>query len=238
MPRKLPWTMPAIVLLALTAVGSIGLAYRQGLMPAVINLLLPVDLAAPNAWLIDWRLAALRHDRAQCRRTLRSPHVVARAVPDNPPRKGCGWVNGVHVVSAGGIRASFYPLTCEATAALAMWLEHEVQPLARELLGQRVTSIRSLGGYSCRNIVGNRLWKSWRSQHATANAVDITGFTLADGRQIGVRKHWRGDGAEARFLKAAQRRACRYFRAVLGPEYNAAHRDHLHLDRGRYRYCR
>jgi hypothetical protein len=25
---------------------------------------------------------------------------------------------------------------------------------------------------------------------------------------------------------------------VLGPEYNAAHRDHFHLDRGSFRFCR
>ena len=29
----------------------------------------------------------------------------------------------------------------------------------------------------------------------------------------------------------------RWFDAVLSPDYNAAHRDHLHLDRGRYRAC-
>ena len=46
------------------------------------------------------------------------------------------------------------------------------------------------------------------------------------------RSHWRGDGAEARFLKAVHGRACRYFRVVLGPDYNEAHRDHFHLDRG------
>jgi hypothetical protein len=32
--------------------------------------------------------------------------------------------------------------------------------------------------------------------------------------------------------------ACLFFDGVLSPDYNAAHRDHLHLDRGRYRYCR
>jgi hypothetical protein len=89
-----------------------------------------------------------------------------------------------------------------------------------------------------RNIIGNALWKQWRSQHATANAVDIGAFTLADGRRIAVARHWQGDGPEARFLKAAHGRACRYFRVVLGPEYNAAHRDHFHLDRGPFSRCK
>lgn len=223
-------------MLLVVVAGGVGLAYRQGLAPGM--LLPPVDLAVANAWFIDWRLAALKHDPEQCRRTLMTPQIVAQAVPDNPLRNGCGWVNGVRVSAAGGVRAAFNPLTCEAAAALAMWLEHDVQPLAREILGQRVASIRSLGGYSCRNIVGNRLLKGWRSEHATANATDIAGFTLADGRHISVRNHWRGHGAEARFLKAVHARACRYFRAVLGPDYNAAHRDHFHLDRGPFSRCK
>jgi hypothetical protein len=32
--------------------------------------------------------------------------------------------------------------------------------------------------------------------------------------------------------------ACGTWETVLGPEYNAAHRDHFHLDRGPYRICR
>ena len=140
--------------------------------------------------------------------------------------------------TAGGVRASFDKITCEAAAALALWLEHDVQQLAQEMFGQRVVAVQSFGTYSCRNIIGNPLWKGCRSEHATANAVDIGGFMLADGRRISVRAHWRGDGAEARFLRAAHGRACRYFRVVLGPDYNAAHRDHFHLDRGLLQRCK
>jgi hypothetical protein len=96
-----------------------------------------------------------------------------------------------------------------------------VQPLALELLGQKVAVVRSYGSYSCRNIVGNPLFKHMRSQHAYANALDISGFTLADGRPISVRAHWKSEGAEGRFLRQAHARACPYFRAALGPEYNA-----------------
>jgi hypothetical protein len=42
----------------------------------------------------------------------------------------------------------------------------------------------------------------------------------------------------ARFLQEARDGACRFFDGVLGPDYNAAHRDHFHLDRGPYRICR
>ncbi|MDP2032969.1 MAG: extensin family protein [Polaromonas sp.] len=83
-----------------------------------------------------------------------------------------------------------------------------------------------------------------RSRHATADALDIAGFTLANGKSISVLRQWQADdaaaaaGPEAQFLKAAQRGACRYFKGVLGPDYNAAHKDHFHLETGGYGICR
>jgi hypothetical protein len=218
--------------------GSVAFAFRHGVVPAALNPLPRLDLALPNPWLVDWRLAALKYNRSQCRNTLVSPFIEAQPIADNPLHKGCGWTNAVRVSSVGDTHAAFDRLTCEAAAALALWLQHDVQPLAREILGQRVTSIRSFGSYACRNIIGSALLKNWRSEHATANALDIGGFTLADGRHISVLNHWRGDGPEARFLKAVHARACRYYRVVLGPDHNAAHRDHFHFDRGVLWRCR
>jgi len=225
--------MLALVLLA----GGLVFAFVRGMVPGVFNLLPALDLAQPDAWLIDWRLAALKHSPERCRRVLAPPHITAQPIPDNPVKDGCGWTNSVRVSAAGGMRASFDKLTCEAAAALALWLEHEVQPAAREILRRHVVSVRSLGGYSCRNIVGNGQWDKIRSQHAIANAIDVAAFYLADGRQISVGKHWSGEGPESRFLRVVHKRACRYFHAALGPGYNAAHYDHFHLDRGIFRHC-
>jgi hypothetical protein len=153
-------------------------------------------------------------------------------------KDGCGWSNAVRLVSAGGVHASFDKITCETAVALTLWLEHEVQPLAMELFGHRVVSIRSFGSYSCRNIVGDPFWSHRRSEHAIANAADVAGFTLADGRQISVRRHWKSEGPEGRFLREAHARACPYFRAALGPDFNDVHRDHFHLDRGPFSRCK
>ena len=70
------------------------------------------------------------------------------------------------------------------------------------------------------------------SQHAYANAWDVTGFELVDGRVVSVEQHWRSPGPLGTFLRAARDDACNIFRVVLGPDYNAEHRDHLHLDMG------
>lgn len=173
-----------------------------------------------------------------CAKTLKAPYIEAEPISDTSFKDGCGWTNGVRLASAGGVRASFDKVTCEAAIALALWLEHDVQRLATELLGERVASIQSLGSYACRNIRGNSIWRNVRSQHAYANAIDIGGFVLKSGRVISIRRHWKGDGTEARFLRASHQRACSYFRVVLGPDYNAAHHDHFHLDRGPLSRCK
>jgi hypothetical protein len=129
-------------------------------------------------------------------------------------------------------------MLCEAATALALWLEYDLQHVAQEVLGERVVAVQSMGTYACRNIVGSNFGKHRRSEHATANAVDIAGFTLASGRAVSVRRHWRGEGAEARFLRAAHDSACKYFRVALGPDFNAQHHDHFHLDRGIGWLCR
>jgi len=110
-----------------------------------------------------------------------------------------------------------------------------VAPAARRYFRQDVMRIELAGpSYTCRPVAGTtRL-----SEHAYANAVDIGGFLLADGRLISVARGWRGTRAERSFLRAVRDGACGHFKAVLSPDYNRAHRDHLHFDRGPDDMCR
>ncbi len=124
-------------------------------------------------------------------------------------------------------------------AALSLWEWNIVQPAARRLLGSPVVSIEHFGSYNCRRIGGSNNW----SEHATADAIDIAGFRLASGKRVTVAADWKGNGPEATFLHEVRNGACRVFATTLSPEYNAAHRDHLHLDqasRGEFgwRACR
>ena len=92
-----------------------------------------------------------------------------------------------------------------------------------------------MGSYSCRNVAGS----ARRSAHATANAIDVSGFVLADGRRITVADHWSASNpAVRRFFTAIHTSACKRFGTVLGPAYNAAHRDHLHLELSRHQACK
>ena len=235
--KKLARSIARIVLVVLIAVVLFG-SLRFGLIPQRFSPFAPLSLRDPPRYFLDARLSVLRRDPALCQSVLTTPHIDASAVADQPVKDGCGWSNAVKFSTVGGARIGVSPLTCEMAAALALWIEQDVQPLAQELFGQSVVRLGDMGSYGCRNIVGNPLWRNVRSQHASANAIDISGFTLADGHQISILKDWSAAGAASIFLKEAHKRACRYFRVTLGPEYNEAHKNHFHFDRGAFSRCK
>ena len=116
-----------------------------------------------------------------------------------------------------------------------------IQPAAMRRFGSTVTRIDHAGSYSCRRLYGRG--EGPFSEHATADAIDITGFRLADGTSVTVLGDWQDGGAETAFLRDVRDGACRLFSTVLSPDYNAAHADHLHLDQAErgaagWRLCR
>ena len=223
-----------VVLLAAVAFA----AFWFGMVPQRYSPFAPMSLSDPPTWFVDFRLAALRLDPPLCQAVLQAPHIVATPVDDKVQPDGCGWTNAVRVSSVGGAEIGLDPLTCEAAVALALWMEQEVQPLAQEMFGSRVVWMQDMGTYSCRNIIGNKRWVNMRSQHSIANAVDIGAFRLENGKQMSIARDYKDDTPEGRFLREAHMRACGYFRVAIGPEFNAAHRDHLHFDRGVLTRCK
>src|SRR5580658_3612737 len=120
-------------------------------------------------------------------------------------------------------------IDCPMIPAMEAWLNDIVEPDAQSRFGQRVATVNAFGAYSCRgidNIAGARL-----SEHAFGNAVDVAGFTLADGREIDFVRDWkRTDTQEAAFLHEVHAGACQYFTTVLGPGADVFHYNHIHLD--------
>jgi len=84
----------------------------------------------------------------------------------------------------------------------------------------------------CRNVVGSSA-EARLSEHSFANALDIIGFTLSDDRKITVAAGWNGgEPLGQSTLRYAHDAACSIFMTTLGPEANAAHADHFHIDYG------
>ena len=119
-------------------------------------------------------------------------------------------------------------LACPIVSALDRWVGEGVQPAALHWFGSPVVTIHQIGAYSCREMVGAA--GSHISEHAFGDALDIAGFTLADGRKITVKNGWHGSPEEQGFLHDVQLYACETFSTVLAPGYNVFHYDHIHVD--------
>jgi hypothetical protein len=189
-----------------------------------------LDLGDPPGLFTGRKLAGLTHDFPKCRALLDSAGVRYTVLAPVHAGDRCGYDNVVRFAPGGSRLIAWSPAdlgaSCPVVAGLSVWEWSVVQPAARRLLGSPVVTIEHFGSYNCRHIAGQRAW----SEHAIANAVDIAGFRLADGKWITVARDWKGSGPEATFLRRVRNGACRLFATTLSPDYNAAHHDHLHLD--------
>ncbi|QHI97879.1 extensin [Xylophilus rhododendri] len=233
-----------ILLLAVAALGWCAyLAWQDRLpLPPRWNPLAPLGLAEEPGPLTRYKLSRLADaPPAACYAWLDAAGVKHQPLGDRSETDSCGWQGATRLSAFGSVRlASTAPLACPTVVALALWERHALQPAAIVQFGSPVTGIEHLGSYACRNIYGGAADR--RSEHASANALDISAFRLANGRRITVldpsrKREASPQAPEGLFLREAAQGACPFFSAVLGPGYNAAHRDHLHLDRGPYRVC-
>jgi hypothetical protein len=119
-------------------------------------------------------------------------------------------------------------LSCPIVSALDHWVSEGVQPAALHWFGSPVVTIRQIGAYSCRSMIGAA--SHHISEHAFGDALDIAAFAFADGRTVTVKNGWHGSPAEQGFLHDVQLYACETFTTVLAPGYNPEHYNHIHVD--------
>ncbi|MDE2383212.1 MAG: extensin family protein [Alphaproteobacteria bacterium] len=165
----------------------------------------------------------------------------ATPVPDFHEGNGCGVSQGYRVYAISEVGFSQPALiTCDLANALNSWIASSVQPTAQAVYGQRIVGLTVAASYACRprnNVSGSKL-----SEHGQGDAIDISGFTLADGREVNVLRDYYGSAADQRFLRTVRAQGCGVFHTVLGPGSDPYHRNHIHLDRQRERrgggaYC-
>ena len=195
-----------------------------------------LDLHAEPNLLTRYKLSRLSAEPQQCLAVLAAADMQFEALTDRVTGEQCGFSNVVRIDRTASAVTAPFSLSCPAAASLALWERHVLQPAARARFDAPVTMLEHFGSYACRNVSGRE--NARRSRHATAEALDVAGFVIGGSRRIRVLGDWQGDGEEARFLRDVRSGACRFFDGVLSPDYNAAHHDHFHLDRGRFRICR
>jgi hypothetical protein len=219
------WAASALAALAVMMLGLLALSPP----PEEADLMPPALRAA--------RIEAFATDARACQAALTGAGFVVERLPDLSESNGCGYRNAVALTQSAHAYSSPPATTCAAAAALVLWERDVVAAAAERRFGQGVERIELAGPvYSCRRIAGRADRRL--SEHAHANAIDIKGFTLEDGRTVSVAAGWRGSARDRLFLRDVRDGACGYFQAVLSPDYNRAHRDHLHFDLGRDKMCR
>lgn len=209
------------------APGSASSTARTPARPAV-----PVA-SAPQSY-------AARSMDASCLADLGASGARFDRLPDTYAAPGCNKLGTVQLMALAGDRAplsiaNLGPVQCNVAKAFGDWARFGVDRAARQILGSPVAKIETMGSYNCRNVAGT----DQRSAHARAEAIDVSGFVLADGRRIVLKRDWQGgDAATREFLRVVHKSACKRFGTVLGPQYNAAHEDHFHLEGTGAKFCR
>lgn len=229
-------TVGRFLFLLLIAAAGFVFAVRQGVVEVRSdwNPWAPLDIRQKPNLLTPYKVRRLAHDRALCTQALETSELNYTAVADSTPQPGCPIENAVRVSGSTVRFNGSFLATCPLAVAYALFERHGLQPAAEQVFGQPVARVDHFGSYACRNIAGSNR----RSQHASANALDLAGFRLEDGTRITVARDWKGDGSKARFLRQVKAAACDAFRITLSPEYNAAHHDHLHVDMSGFGLCR
>jgi hypothetical protein len=222
--------------LALLAGAGLILADRGGLidLPRRYDPLALPNLDETPNWITKVQLKYVDASPLDCALSMSRTGLNATLTASRNQGVTCALERPLTLVRLSQARLRPEQTRCNIAARLYMWEKHSVQPAAKRFFRESVAEILHFGSYSCRTIAGS----SAMSEHATANAFDIAGFRLKSGRVISVLKDWPQAGPARQFLVTVHEGACDYFNLTLSPDYNAAHRDHFHVDMGWVRGCR
>lgn len=175
-----------------------------------------------------------------CRLALTDAIAIAPSIPAVKGPGACGGDDLVRleaVVLSDKRRVAVKPaaiLRCRMAAAVAQWVREDVAPLAAGL-GTTVSELDNFDSFECRG--RNRVAGAKLSEHGRANALDVRGVKLANGRMLSLTD--REAPRDAR--EKARASVCGRFTTVLGPGSDGYHEDHIHLDlaerRNGYRIC-
>jgi hypothetical protein len=140
---------------------------------------------------IPWTDAEIRAGKADCAKALAALQLDYEALP--PIKQGiCGASAPIRVKSIGSDpKVAIEPpaiMNCRLAVAVAVWLRKIVEPAAQAEFGAPVVKLHNAASYDCRNRYGNP--NAPLSEHALANALDVSEFDLASGEHITVLKSW------------------------------------------------
>lgn len=198
----------------------------------------PLSVTDEVTPLTRWKLARATAQPEVCLEALQE---VASFAPSDPPAStnpACFIETPVTLSRVGNARVNGLQTDCASALRLAMWEHHGLQPAARRQFGADVAVINDIGSYNCRAMRTSSGDSTRMSAHATARAIDVTGFQFTDGTRISLINDWDQGGAVSAFFRDVQETSCSFFPQSLSPYYNELHADHFHLQASGWRVCR
>ncbi|WP_413734960.1 extensin family protein [Sodalis sp. RH21] len=232
--------MRLLAWLLITVLVVVVLAPRiRPLLPPGYDPLAPLAVTDPPTFITRFKLKGLAADNTAClaalERASAAGHISFIALKDTTG--ACPLLSPVRVQRFGPVAlSSSFLASCPLALSSAMFVAQAASPLAGEMLGSPLARIDHLGSYACRNIYHRA--EGRLSEHASADALDVAGFVLKNGRRIPVQQQWRRQDEAGGYLHEAFGRSCAFFGNSLGPEYNAAHANHFHFGMRGFGVCR
>jgi hypothetical protein len=114
-------------------------------------------------------------------------------------------------------------LRCAMAETVAVWVREDIGPAVRTF-GSALAAVAAYDSYECRG--RNRVVGAKISEHGKANAIDVRGVRLADGRTLA----WPDPAVPKEFRERMKATACTRFDTVLGPGSDGYHEQHIHVD--------
>lgn len=226
------------LLLFIGVVGGALIYHPDSTLPRGWNPTTQLAITDDVTPLTSWKLRQVAGSQASCTAVLADYAQISQLPRFQADNSNCNieapvLLNRMGEASMSGVRTD-----CATAIRLAMWEYHVVQPAAQRQLGTSVVAIKDIGSYNCRMMRTSSGTTSRWSSHATASAIDITGFQFADGQSVSLINDWNDSDDVAAFLRAVRDGACDWFPLMLSPDYNALHADHFHLQATGWRLCR
>ncbi len=224
--------------LVVALIGCIAAVFHHDTpLPDEWNPIIPLHVDAPITPLTAYKLRLTMGDDARCLAVLED---AADFRSESPLEDSVDCIISPRITlrRVGQAKLRAVETRCQTALRMAMWERHGLQAAAERHMGTMVSEVRHFSSYSCRKMRTGSGEDAGMSTHATANAIDISGFVLKDGRTVDLKRDWPKIGPTSDFLRDAFQSACLWFPVALGPEFNALHADHFHLQTRGWGFCR
>ena len=222
------------LLIGLVIVGAAVMGYRW--LPSYYNPFVPLNLDDPPGKITQYKLRRLTPEACASLLSQANQKQLIQTQTLADSAGDCPLTDVVRVRNFGPVTlSSSFIASCPLALSSALFVHQQARPLTQTLMGSELARKEHVGSFACRNIYHRP--DARRSEHASADALDISAFQLANGQRVTVLRGWREEKTYP-WLRALLSASCDYYGNGLGPEYNAAHANHFHLGMRGFGLCR